>query len=70
MDNRAATEGGPYLGFVGVALRGGPAWASPNTGYAFFRRSPYGVFVSSGKILTTSSYWQTASDSSRNTTGI
>jgi hypothetical protein len=25
MDSRAATEGGPYLGFVGAALRGGPA---------------------------------------------
>ena len=25
MDSQAATEGGPYLGFVGAALRGGPA---------------------------------------------
>jgi hypothetical protein len=26
---RAATEGGPYTAFVGAALRGGPAGASP-----------------------------------------
>jgi hypothetical protein len=35
MDSRAATEGGPYTAFVGAALRGGPAWASPKDGYAF-----------------------------------
>jgi hypothetical protein len=39
-DSRAATEGGPYTAFVGAALRGGPAKASPKAGYAFFCRSP------------------------------
>ena len=40
MDSRAATEGGPYVGFVGAALRGGPVWASPKDRSAFFCRSP------------------------------
>ena len=41
MDSRAAAEGGPYMGFVGAALRGGPVWASPNDRSAFFGRSPH-----------------------------
>jgi hypothetical protein len=32
MDSRAATEGSPYPGYVGAALRGGPASASPKDG--------------------------------------
>ena len=39
-DSRAATEGGPYTAFVGAALRGGPACASPKHEWVLFCRSP------------------------------
>jgi SDR family mycofactocin-dependent oxidoreductase len=41
MDSRAATEGGPYLGFVGAALRGGPALVRPIRSATIFCTSSY-----------------------------